>query len=143
MEATVRHIIPQDKKPKSQKLYWLGVFLVCILIFNGCNSSSSSFKHSPSDTTKTVCLYVNPSNSSLALDYVIRITKDSAVIKDGKANEFRDSAYFTPFIFPIKKDGKGVLDSLGKPKMELSWQPHPKKLIIQDFNATFPLYLNK
>lgn len=142
MEATVRHIFPQDKKPK--KTWMIAVVLVLLLIGNAkCNNGGKGFKPSPSDTIKTVCLYVEPLKGNLALDYVIRITKDSVGLKDGKVIKFRDSLYFTPFITELKKDGKPVLDSLGKPKVELAWQPHPKNLIIQDFKSNFPLNLNR
>jgi len=143
MEATVRHIIPQDKKPRT-KVFLIAVALISLLIFTKCkNNGSGGGKPAKADTIKTVCLYQEPLKGELRLDYVIRITMDTTKIVDGKVVISRDSLFYTPFVSPMKKDGKDVLDSLGKPRMELVWQPHPKKLIIQDFNANIPLNLNK
>lgn len=139
MEATVRHIFPQDKKPRTKTLL-IAVGLISLLIFTKCkNNGTSSFNPSPPDTVKTVCLYQTPLNGGLAIDYVVRITFDTVKLVGGKAVKGRDSLFFTPFLQPQKKDGKEVLDSLGKPKMDLIWQPHPKNLIIHDYKANFPL----
>lgn len=139
MERTFIHVLPQRKK-SNNKACLIGVALISLLIFTQCkNNGTSSFKPSPPDTVKTVCLYQTPLNGGLAIDYAIRITFDTVKLVDGKAVKGRDSLWFTPFLQPQKKDGKDVLDSLGKPKMDLVWQPHPKKLIIHDYNANIPL----
>lgn len=80
-----------------------------------------------------------PLDGRLVVDYVIRITNDTVKLVDGKVVKMRDSLYHTPFLDSVRKNGKVVLDSLGKPQLYIGWQPHPKALIVTDFMANIPL----
>ncbi len=118
---------------------------ISIITLTSCkNDGVKTFKQSPSDTTKTMCLYVL-NNRQQFLDWTIRVTKDSFmyVKSDTAGNKvtqekkwIRDTLYFVPVIDTLRDtQGKFILDSLGKPQPKLFWPQAPKKYIIKDFNV--------
>ncbi|MGN6475748.1 MAG: hypothetical protein ACTHKV_00880 [Flavipsychrobacter sp.] len=121
----------------------LTIILISILLFSCQSQPSTAFKPSPSDTARTMALYRIGNTYQYRQDVVIRISKDSFAFTkvDSTATAItqikswrRDTLYYIPLPDTAKKEGKAVLDSLGKPVVRIHYYLLPAQFIIHDFN---------
>jgi len=116
-----------------------------ITLFVSCNKSSS-FKHSPSDTTKTIAIYYIPGKGIKYSD-VYRVDKDSLdwVDKDKKTKVKkwnRSSMYFIPQVDTQKIAGVVKKDSLGNPVLLINYYPIPNQFLLKDMFIDIDSLLN-
>jgi hypothetical protein len=118
------------------------ILVTACLLAISCNNNS---KHVQTKDIRivTVARYATTEWTKSAEGLVIKIIKDTFSYQNSenssdqitlKKNWYRDSFYFVPTEDTVKENGKIVLDSLKKPKKQLSYHYLPKELLLIDYN---------
>ncbi len=110
-----------------------------------CDSKSKNknLQRLPTDTVRTVALYINPQNGMLSVDYVFKLIKDTLKFESVDSNTAkkvwsRDSLYYVPNYIP-KLDSlkKPIRDSAGNIQYKVDWTPVSSVNIVQDYNKRY------
>lgn len=117
------------------------LFFLSIIILSSCGSSTApDFKKTPPDTIFTTVLYAhNWANNNYRIVTAEKIIKDTfKLIQVDSMTQTkqwsRDSTYTIPFVDTARNGHYPILDSLGKPKMEIRYIILPIEYILKDYN---------
>lgn len=124
----------------------LAIALFAVLACKHERSTPLSHQAQKNDTVRTTAIYILGSTREIHVDYCFRITKDTLAFStiDSTGDQMvaqkkwvRDTSYFVPVQDTVKENGRAMLDSLGHPKMRITFYQLPNRYILQDFNKAF------
>lgn len=117
--------------------------LPLVLFFAACGQATSDYVKSVPDTVFTTVHYsfnwaTNDFRVSTARKIVLDTFSLQAVDSLTSVKKWvRDSVYLLPFADTVRKNGKPVLDSLGRPKIDVRWINLPKQFLLIDYNKNW------
>lgn len=111
----------------------IAISTVLLIVLLSC-TNSARYKPQPADTTKTLAAYVR--DSIPTVDFIYRVTKDTANLSAEPIVRGRDTTYYVPVTLPmLDSAGKVMLDQSGKPINMLTYVPTKRAAVIRDFNV--------
>jgi hypothetical protein len=146
MEATVRHIFPQDKKPRNRYFYF-AVVLMSLLIFTKCKDKpEAKEKKSSYKEEQVLAKYIDILSGQPKDSFCLRVIIDTfkVVRVDTIGDNLKQVREFVTDTFwgipsgrydTLRNEKGGIVyDKFDKPILNPQWQPHPKELIVKDYN---------